>query len=239
MWISHHHKYVFIQLPRSGSTAIGRELRDYYDATKILYKHATYEDFLKIAGPEEKNYFVFSCIRNPLDDVLSIYTKYKKDHKNWYTNPEKVQRLKPWTRFVDKTSREFIVNENIDFETYFLKFYRIPYNNWSELSHHKFDFIIRFENLSQDFTKALRMMGIKPKRELPWINKSLGRDSKFSKYYTSPQLTDRAKRVFGPFMNKWGYDFPKEWGPYTLSRYHRAEFAFYNIFRRFYWKHLK
>lgn len=239
MWISHKHKYVFVQLPRTGSTAIGQELRDFYDGTKILHKHARYEDFLKIANPEEKKYFVFSCIRNPMDDVVSIYTKYKTDPREWYTDPEKIQRFNPLERYTNKKLYEFIQNNNADFSDFFLKFYRIPYNNWSELSHHKFDFIIRFENIQNDFAKALELIGIEQIRPLPLKNKTPGREKKFLTYYNTPVVIKRAKHVFGPFMKKWGYEFPPEWEDYNVSWLQQTEFKFYNLPRRLYWRYMK
>jgi hypothetical protein len=87
MIISHIHKYLFVELPRTGSTAISRELLQNYQGVKILRKHATYFDFLKRKARREK-YFVFSGIRNPLDDAVSA-TSSKTDHRNQYTDPVK------------------------------------------------------------------------------------------------------------------------------------------------------
>ncbi|MBA3404443.1 MAG: hypothetical protein H0U13_07160, partial [Gemmatimonadaceae bacterium] len=69
MIISDRHRYLFVELPRTGSTAIHRELCAMYDGEPILQKHATYGDFLKIATDDQRRYFVFSTVRNPLDDV--------------------------------------------------------------------------------------------------------------------------------------------------------------------------
>jgi hypothetical protein len=44
-------------------------LCELYDGEKILSKHSRYHEFLKIASEEEKKYFVFSGIRNPMDMV--------------------------------------------------------------------------------------------------------------------------------------------------------------------------
>lgn len=66
MVISDKYKYLFVELPHTGSTAISRELCEYYDGTQILSKHIFYHQFLKTATPKRKNYFVFSCIRKPL-----------------------------------------------------------------------------------------------------------------------------------------------------------------------------
>ncbi len=95
MIISHKHKYLFVELPRTGSTAIYEELCQHYDGTQILFRHATYDDFLKVASEEEKKYFwkrpiSFIYARIPAEGkkqgedamkVESIYLR-KKDESN-------------------------------------------------------------------------------------------------------------------------------------------------------------
>ena len=98
MIISHTHRYLFVELPRTGSTAISRELVQNYEGAHILWKHATYQDFLKVAKPEEKEYFVFSGIRNPLDDAVSRYFKIMTDHRERFTDPEKLKRRRELER---------------------------------------------------------------------------------------------------------------------------------------------
>jgi hypothetical protein len=71
MIISHKHKFLFVELPLTASTAISRELRANYGGEKILFKHATYQDFLRVANTHEREYFVFSGLRNPLDKAVS------------------------------------------------------------------------------------------------------------------------------------------------------------------------
>lgn len=71
--ISDRHRYLFVELPRTGSTAVHRELKARYDGTPILTKHATYRDFLKVATENQKRYFVFSSVRNPLDDAVPLH----------------------------------------------------------------------------------------------------------------------------------------------------------------------
>jgi len=56
-----------VELPHTGSKAISAELREFYDGSQILRKHARYSEFLRTASLAEREYFAFSCIRNPLD----------------------------------------------------------------------------------------------------------------------------------------------------------------------------
>jgi hypothetical protein len=237
MIISHKHRYLFVELPRTGSTAISHELRTYYDGTPILHKHATYDAFLKIASAEERKYFVFAGIRNPLDDAVSLYCKLASGHHKIWTDPSRLKKK----RLVDRvrlTMFHFVKENEADFPTYFKKFYKVPYNTWSDLSHRTFDFIIRFECLQEDFENALRLIGIEPKRSLPVVNKTNKPEENYLAYYT-PEIIPRAKRVFGPYMRQWGYTFPREWGEAELSIWNQMEFELFNVFRRVYWRYLR
>jgi hypothetical protein len=239
MIISHTHKYLFVELPRTASTAISHELREHYGGTSILRKHATYYDFLKVASPAEKNYFVFAGIRNPLDDAVSLYFKYKSDHKQKFTrlveNTRKKQRLADYAAALKFT---FIRSTAADFPAYFKKFYKVPYNTWSDLSHKQFDYVIRFENLQEDFATALALIGIEQARPLPQVNKTGGKARDYISYYT-PEIIPRAKRVFGPYMRQWGYAFPAAWGDDTVTWWTQAEFEFVNLFRNLYCRYMR
>jgi hypothetical protein len=238
MVISHRHRYLFVELPLTGSTAIRRELCAHYAGEPILRNHSTYYDFLKIASPEEQRYFVFSGIRNPLDHAVSLYFKYKTDHKQKFTNPKKIQRRKGIVGQLDVLKYRFVTRGEADFPTYFKRFYKIPYNTWSGMSHKRFDFIIRFENLQEDFATTLQRIGLEQVRPLPLVNKTTQKDRDFLTYYT-PDTIARAKRVFGPYMRQWGYTFPPEWGVGEVSAWDQAGFAFFNMFRTVYWRYLR
>ena len=238
MVISHKHHYVFVELGHTGSTAISQELCELYGGGTILHKHATYGDLLRVASLEEKSYFVLSCIRNPLDNAVTSYFKSRNDHQQTYSSV----RERPWfTRlfYQNRTkSFEFIRKYDADFSTYFLKFYRFPYDNWSALSHHQFDYVIRFEKLEEGFSQVLKMIGVEQIRPLPIIHRTGERQRDFHLYY-KPETVQRAKHVFGPFMKKWGYEFPPEWGADSVSWMSRFQFSVLGLFRRFYWIYLR
>jgi len=237
--ISHEHRFVFVELPRTGSTAIRRELRDVYGARPILHKHATYEEFVRKATPDEKTYFVFSCIRNPLDDAVSLYFKLKTDHNSRRTDPNRApkhQRL--LNRLRDRAMFRYVASEDADFSTFFLKFYRFPHDTWASLSHERFGFVMRFERLADDFAEALQRIGIEPVRPLPVVNRTGRRDRDFASYY-SPAAIRRARRVMGPYMERWGYEFPAAWRVRPPTRTHRIQYAIYSFFARLYWRYLR
>ncbi len=198
MIISHKHKYLFIQLEKTASTAIAKELRRNYEGIPILWKHARYEDFLKIATPEEKKYFVFAGIRNPLDIVVSRY------------------HLRKLGRGIEKNKNNlkqynFIKENNADFSAFFKKFFgnRI-YNDWKTKKFNSLDYIYHYENLQEDFSKIFKNLGIKQKRVIPLVGKTPEKEDNFESYY-SKDIQPRAKIVFKRYIKKWGYRFPKDW----------------------------
>ena len=236
MIISHAHKYLFVELPRTGSTAISKELRAHYDGEEILKKHATYRDFLAQATDEEKRYFVFSGIRNPLDKILSLYFKYKTDQRG-YDNPDIFRRSNPMIAWLMRRQFRFVQSTNASFEDFFRKFYYVPYDDWSSLDHKHLDYVMHFERLSTDFAEVLNKLGLEPVRDLPVVNKTAEREDDFWSYYT-PSIQRRAKWVFGPYFKRWGYEFPAEWRTPTPTG---AQFAFTlaNTLRHGYWRFLR
>ncbi len=222
MIIGHRHRYLFVELPRTGSTAIRQELRELYGGEPVLWKHATYEDFLRVASPDERRYFVFSAIRNPLDDAVSRYFKLRLDHKQRFTErPGKHRNLA--NRLVDQRMFRFLDRTDADFPAFFLRYYRFPYDTWASLSHARMDYVMRFETLAEDFERVLRAIGIEPVRPLPVVNRTSGRERDFDVYYP-PRVRGRARRVFGPYAERWGYQLPAEWQLPPPSPLHRAEY---------------
>lgn len=261
MIIGREHRYVFVELPRTGSTAIAKELLSQYGGERILKKHSTYRDFARIATDDEKTYFVFSCIRNPLDDAVSHYFKLKTDHHGRFSDPvrrryrvgnvgadryretgrnrqgEKPHR-RTWNERADNRKYEYVTSRGADFAEFFLRYHWLPYDNWSRLSHSELDFVIRFENLEVDFARALQLIGLPQTRPLPVINATAGKARDYLRYYT-PETVARAKRVYGPYLRKWGYDLPDEWGDAPGIRWEDLAFNALAVPRAVYWRYLR
>ncbi|MEO8509638.1 MAG: sulfotransferase family 2 domain-containing protein [Chloroflexota bacterium] len=239
MIISHKHRYLFVELPRTGSTAVRRELRELYDGEPILHKHATYEEFAAIATEDERRYFVFSSIRNPLDDAVSRYFKFRTDHKGRYTDPARQPKHKPFVnRVLDESAFRFVRRGRSDFGGFLRRFYPLPFDTWASLSHDRFDLVMRFERLTDDFAEALRLIGVEPVRPLPVANQTGQRDRDFSTYYDEGAQR-HARRVFGPYMRRWGYELPPSWELAPPSRWHEAQYATVSAVGGLYWRHLR
>ena len=239
MIVSDEHRYVFVELPRTGCTAIARELKAYYGGESVLAKHSTYFDFLVQADERRRGYFVFGGIRNPLDDAVSRYFKSVTDHKGRRSGqvrrPQNKQLL---PRLANRLLHRHVSDSPPDFATFFRRAYRLPYDNWASQAHEKFDHVVRFEQLQADFDAVLGKLGLEPVRPLPVVNPTAGRERDYLTYYT-PDIIPRAKRVFGPFMRRWGYAFPPEWAAYPESRLAEVGYRVLRPFRGAYWRFVR
>ena len=236
MIISHRHRYLFVQLNQTGSTAIARELRKYYDGSPILHKHARYRDFLRVASDPEKAYFAFSCIRNPLDRVVSRYHKYKSDHIGRSSKWSELG-LRLYRHLVVRRTYALVKRSDVDFALYFRSCYRLPYDDWSSLSHRELEYVIRFEHLQEGFAEVLELLGLEQVRPLPRWNATADKSQDYLSCY-SAEIIGRAKWVFAPFMREWGYELPAEWGDDGVHWSSQAVYRLLSWPRKLYWRHL-
>jgi hypothetical protein len=227
-----------VELPRTGSTAVRRELRELYDGAPILHKHSTYDEFRRQASADELKYFVFSAVRNPLDDAVSRYFKLKTDHRQRFSDITQQKNRRALNSFLDDRMYKYLARTDADFSTFFMHFYRLPFDTWASLDHKRFDYVMRFERLAEEFDAVLRKMGIEPKRPLPVRNATGERKQSFDEYY-SEAARRRAFRVFGPYMRRWGYEFPAGWSVPSPSALDEFGYSVFNGLARLYWTHVR
>jgi hypothetical protein len=239
--LSDENRYVFVEMPHTGSYSIANELCELYGGERVLHKHALYPEFLREATPEQRRYFAFSGVRNPLDEAVSLYFFARTNRYGHYTKPHKLRRRAGGNvSRTDLRKFRFIHERDADFVAYFSRFYRpwrfyrLPYDNLSCVSHDELDLVIRYERIDEDFGEALGRIGIEQARPLPRLNRTGERQADFAAYYT-PEIRNRAQRVFGPFMRRWDYELPPGWEPLPRSRLNEAHFRALRAVRRLYW----
>jgi hypothetical protein len=89
--ISHKHKFVFLALPRTGSTTVREILDDYSDIKSVhitqvthqfpFYHHISARELKRIFDKRCWDWFAyqrFCVVRNPFDRVVSLYHHHKK-----------------------------------------------------------------------------------------------------------------------------------------------------------------
>lgn len=245
MVISDKHRFVFVNLPQTASTAISRELVNQYEAREFCFKHALWRtDYMKAANAEQKKYRVISGMRNPMDITVSTYFKVRSDHEQRYTNAEenKIQHgflRKHIMYWWNKRSHAEIVGKNLGFSAWFLRNHKVPYASWAILDHHRFDKVIRFEHLQEDFAEALKTLGVAQTRPLPLGNKTAKEGKPFHEYFDTDQAKRHAKYIFGPYMKQFGYRFPAEWDHIAVPASSFLAYRILNVARKFFWLYLR
>jgi hypothetical protein len=238
MVISDKYKYVYFELAHTGTTAISNELVEHYDGIKVLQKHTNYYEFMRWATPEQKRYYQFSGIRNPLDEAVSVYNKFVSDHKGRFSNPNMAEEKGGNVTSKQAAKYRYIKSEKANFAEFFLRFYRYPYDNSSAIRHRKMNCIIRFESIQEDFSAVLKDLGLTPVREIPKINPTANKERNWMQAY-DPAAVRHAMGIFGPFMNTWDYRFPEEWGPVTIPWQSMLLYRLLKPVRCFYWQQFR
>jgi len=238
MIISYKYKFLFIGLPFSASSAITKDLHAKYEGKPYLRKHSLYHEFIKAATPQEKEYFVFAVLRNPMEIVVTVYEKMKANAKGNFTNSDLFKENGGHITKKHRIKFNYITDNNATFQEYFLKFYSNPYDNYSSMTIDNCDFVIRYENIAEDYLLALNKAGVDSPLPLPVANKTAGKRNDLSGYYTE-DIRRQAIYVFGPFLAKYNYSFPENWGAINVPLLSAFKFKITGFLRRINEKFIK
>jgi len=234
MIVSDKYRYLFLETPHTGSTAVSKELVECYGGREILHKHANYCEFARAYPASAENYFVFAGVRNPLDEAASLFNKFRSNHKNNYSDVSKQKQQGGW---VSKKNIEIfrLVQTKGDFGKYMRDLYRKVYNNNINVNKKYCDSVMRFEHLDTEFANVLERIGVEKHRSLPVVNRT-SKAGSFEEYYSDSDI-ELCVRVFGAFMAEWDYAFPGSWEAgqpnfinkltYNLAKIARSMYAEY------------
>jgi hypothetical protein len=213
--ISHKHKFIFIHVPKTAGNSIQSYLQDYsedkiwvteeqathnakskshldrfgikssnpraFDYCKHTTLNEYYNNWPKKYGSIE-DFFKFGVIRNPWDRAISyhFWKGYKSFNKNIFMN-----------NLIERNRNNYRPKSCVDY------FCVKKYND------HKLDYVIRFENIQQDFNIVCDKIGI-PRQQLPHKNKS--RHKHYTEYYDDETREIVAKK-YAKDIEYFGYKF--------------------------------
>jgi hypothetical protein len=233
--ISHKYKYLFIEIPETASWAIRKELCKNYNGEPTLHKHASYIEYCRNASKNHLAYFVFATVRNPLDCLVSRYIKLKFPKVSGSTT-ELIDEL--IADYSDFKKHQDVHKNNLSFGQYFQKYHKRPISEMIDFSADRLDYVIRYENLQDDFSKVLKMLKIDQVGIIPVLNKSKGKNKPYLDYY-EPEIVAQAKHVCGPFMKKWGYDFPNNWGSSGVTFFDEIQYVLLTYLKKIYMTNIR
>lgn len=214
MIISHSLKFIIVDIPKTGTTAILSTLRNSYIDLDIIgtrvtdkyYQHDTASNIkrkLLNDGYNWDNYYSYTRIRNPWERYISYFLWTKKIVKKVSDNSEKIN---PLTLLVynsiiqtyqqcnncDNTILEYYINILEKQSTFFLD------NNKNIVSH-----IGRFENLQQDFEIFCKNVGM---RGLKLRHRNQNKSYNYRDFYNQ-ELIDKVATKEKYIIDKWGYEY--------------------------------
>lgn len=177
----------------TGSTAISKELIEIYDGENILFKHSNIEHAISKLKIDISKYYVFTVYRDPIDQCFSKFSKIKINHKN-SLDLNKIKRKSYLSYIIIKKTR----NNGLNFEEYInFKYKYYPFDSAFSLNKSYCNYIISFNNLSNDFNQCLLNCGITPKRELKVFNST---DKSKANQTTYELKKNIIEYVFGPYL---------------------------------------
>ena len=192
--INNKHKFIFVHIQKTGGSSIKYALN--WDGKKQNGgEHLTVKKYEKMLKDRYKEYFVFTCIRNPWDRMVSHYFHGKRANK---FKAKKFNNFNEWIKFYLTKGKK----QTVEPQRYFTQ-YEYLINNQKKVD---IDYIMQYENLQNDFDKLCDLLNIE-RRVLPHKRKSIRRKNKhYSLFYNNKNIY-LVERMFKRDIEFFNYNF--------------------------------
>ncbi len=201
--ISLQKRFLFVHIPKTAGNSIQSSLRDYSEDQLVplrkeqdgierfglrnpnynIKKHSTLAEYRDALGNAQfGNLYKFTCVRNPWDRMVSYYFTPTQSPETW--DQKKFRKM----IFKAVSVADYLRLDNCEQD---------PFAN--------VDYIMRFENLADDFRTVCGTLGISP-ATLPQYNRSNRKH--YSKYYDD-ELRELVHTRFAEEIERFGYAFEK------------------------------
>jgi Sulfotransferase family len=199
--ISLQQRFLFVHIPKTAGNSIQSALREYSEDQLValrkeqdgierfglrnpkykIKKHSTLVEYRDALGNDQfGNLYKFTCVRNPWDRMVSYYFTPTQTVETW--------DRKKFRGIISKASSvaDYLRLNKVDED---------PFGN--------VDYIMRFENLADDFRTVCGTLGISP-ATLPQYNRS--NREHYSNYYDD-ELRELVRKRFAAEIERFGYTF--------------------------------
>ena len=199
--ISLQKRFLFVHIPKTAGNSIQSVLRHYSEDQLIalrkeqdgierfglrnpkykIKKHSTLNEYYNALGEEQfGKLYKFTSVRNPWDRMVSYYFTPTQNPETW--NRKKFRGM---------------ISETVSVTDY------LRLNNRKDDPFANVDYIMRFENLAEDFRAVCTAIGISPPT-LPQYNRS--NREHYSKYYDH-ELREFVRTRFAAEIERFDYTF--------------------------------
>ena len=199
--ISLQKHFLFVHIPKTAGNSIQTALRDYSEDQLValrkeqdgierfglrnpkynIKKHSTLAEYRDALENEQfRSLYKFSCVRNPWDRMVSYYYTPTQSPETW----DRKKFRKMISKIVSVADYLRLDQDDED-----------PFTN--------VDYIMRFENLAEDFRTVCGKVGISA-ATLPRYNRS--NREHYSKYYDD-ELRELVRTQFAAEIERFGYTF--------------------------------
>jgi Sulfotransferase family len=199
--ISFQKCFLFVHIPKTAGNSIQSVLSDYSEDQLValrkeqdgierfglrnpkynIKKHSTLKEYREALGDEQfRSFYKFTCVRNPWDRMVSYYFTPTQNPETW--NRKKFRGM--ISKAISVADYLRLDDEELD-----------PFAN--------VDYIMRFENLADDFCAVCSRLDISPPT-LPQYNRSTREH--YSKYYDD-DLRELVRIRFSREIERFGYKF--------------------------------
>jgi Sulfotransferase family len=199
--ISLQKRFLFVHIPKTAGNSIQSVLRDYSEDQLValrkeqdgierfglrnpeykVKKHSTLSEYHDALGDEQfGKLYKFTCVRNPWDRMVSYYFTPTQNPETW-----------------ERKKFRAIISKAVSAADY------LRLGNGEEDPFANVDYIMRFENLVDDFRAVCTAISISPPT-LPQYNRS-SREH-YSKYYDD-ELREFVRARFASEIERFDYSF--------------------------------
>lgn len=220
--ICREHRLLVLQTPHTGSSSLGRALRqqlgcapvlpDYLrdDAGRVILrrKHQTLPELIAagVITPDERaQLFVVAGVRNPFDIVFTQYARgFTVDDGDDDSDAASARPdLSPegFERFVKRRYATGLLLRLAGRKA------TVPADYAEGV-----DFLIRFESMQGDLDEALRRAGVSQRVELPHVNATPARQGRSYRTLTTTRTRAMIERSWAVELAGWGYSFDGQRG---------------------------
>ena len=206
MIVSARHKFIFVAIPKTGTHAVRRALREHMgpedleqvglfvkrqfpipELAQLQHGHLSLQQVQPYFKPDDwASFFKFAFVRNPFDRFISYCAFMTREQGQFERDPQRVMRniigRAPWNHVLFQPQFTFVTDELGELAT---------------------DYIGRVEEMQKSYDEICARIGI-PTAPLERVNPSKRLD--YRQYYDQ-ELIDWVAKLYARDLEMFGYEF--------------------------------